>query len=233
MNVHYLQHVPFEGLGYIRTWLDENGHHLSGTHFFEEKYTLPGLAAIDALVVMGGPMSVYDDGRYPWLREEIAFIRDCIRSGKKVLGVCLGAQLIALCLGAEVYAAPHKEIGWYPVTPTAEAIRVEWFYSLFQENPTVFHWHGDQFGIPDDGSVNLLFSEANGNQVIYHNQDVIGLQFHLEVTPQSVQQMLENAGNELADMPYVQMKETIEQGITHISHCNDIMNALLMNWLDA
>src|SRR5262245_15038627 len=118
MQIHYFQHVPFEGLGYIETWLKENGHDISVTRFYESSYQLPPVSAIDALIVMGGPMGVYDEDKYAWLRDEKAFIEDCIRAGKRLLGICLGAQLLSVCLGAAVGAAPNKEIGWFPVKPT-------------------------------------------------------------------------------------------------------------------
>ena len=139
MKVHYLQHVFFEGLGYIENWLTKNNHTISSTRFYEHGYRLPEAENIDVLIVMGGPMGVYDEDRFPWLKEEKTFIRNCIQSGKKVLGICLGAQLIADCLGAKVDKAAHKEIGWFPVTPTEECKQLVWFYELFKGNPTVFH----------------------------------------------------------------------------------------------
>lgn len=160
MRVHYLQHVPYEGLGYIETWLKENNHSISGTRFYEPGYALPSISDIDALVIMGGPMSVYDDYKYPWLREEKIFIEDSINAGKKVLGICLGAQLVALCLGANIHTAQHQEIGWFRVQPTEQIKSISWLHQLFKDEPTVFHWHGDQFEIPFDDS----FSFFRGKQ---------------------------------------------------------------------
>ena len=112
MKVHYFQHVSFEGLGYIETWLNENKHSVSSTKFFEKNYVIPEINEIEALIVLGGPMSVYDESKYPWLHEEKIFIEDCILDGKKVLGICLGAQLMAVCLGSNVFTAKNKEIGY-------------------------------------------------------------------------------------------------------------------------
>jgi GMP synthase-like glutamine amidotransferase len=159
MNVHYFQHVSFEGPGYITTWLTEQGHNITATLFFERQYRLPDLSEIDALIVMGGPMSVYDDHLYPWLQEEKAFIEDAIEAGKKVLGICLGAQLAALCLGTFVPTALQKEIGWYPVQPAPEAVKIApGISALLAEQPVVFHWHGDKFDIPY-GVMNLHFRQ--------------------------------------------------------------------------
>jgi len=230
MRVHYLQHVPFEGPGYIETWLKKAGHSISVTRLYEAGHRLPDIAAIDALIVMGGPMGVYDEHEYPWLLAEKSFIEECIQSGKRVLGICLGAQLTAVCLGAEVHPAPNKEIGWFPVTPTEASKTLPWMYDLFRDEPVVFHWHGDQFRILA-GSIDLLSSAANRNQAFYYNEKVIGLQFHLEVTEKSMQLMLDHGAAELTDAPYIQTAGKICAETYHIEGCNKIMAAILDNWL--
>ncbi|MBS1604970.1 MAG: amidotransferase [Bacteroidetes bacterium] len=230
MNVHYLQHVPFEGPGYIEPWLKKAGHSISATRLYEAGFKLPGVDTIDALIVMGGPMGVYDEHIYPWLLPEKAFIEDCIRSGRKVLGICLGAQLTAVCLGAKVHPAPNKEIGWFPVIPTPSSKTVPWLYELFRDKPVVFHWHGDQFGIPA-GCVDLLSSAANINQAFYYNEKVIALQFHLEVTEKSMQLMLEHGAGELTVAPHVQTAGRISAETYYIEKCNRIMSAILDHWL--
>jgi len=108
MRAHYLQHVPFEGLGSIEPWLRGAGYEITNTQFFRSA-ELPDFDQIDLLVVMGGPMSVNDEDEFPWLRKEKKFIRDVIEFGKPVLGICLGAQLIAGSMGAIVYKNPVKE----------------------------------------------------------------------------------------------------------------------------
>lgn len=227
MKVHYLQHVPFEGLGYIENWLTKNNHTISSTRFYESNYHLPEAGDIDFLIVMGGPMGVYDEDRFPWLTDEKALIRNCIQSGKRVMGICLGAQLIAECLGAKVDKAAHKEIGWFPVMPTQESKQLPWFYELFKDNPTVFHWHGDRFEIPN-GGLNLLLSDANANQAFCYNENVIGLQFHLEVTEETVRLISENCADELCESPYIQTKGQIKAGTAvHAENCNRIMEGIL------
>lgn len=231
MKVHYLQHVHFEGLGYMEIWLKENNHSISATRFYEAGYSLPSVAEIDALIVMGGSMGVYDEDQFSWLREEKMFIENCIQAGKKVLGICLGAQLIADCLGAKVAKAEHKEIGWFPVIPTEESKKLTWFYDLFKSQPIVFHWHGDKFQIPGNETLNLLSSEANNNQAFYFNQNVIGLQFHLEVTEETTKLMLENGGNELTNRSFIQSIAEIKSGIRYVQPCNKIMSDILNMWL--
>ncbi len=117
MNAHYLQHVPFEGIGSIEGWLSRNGARVGRTRLYQGE-ALPDVERMetnDLLVVMGGPMSVNDEGTFPWLAAEKAAIRAAVRRGVRVLGICLGAQLIASALGARVYRNSVKEIGWFPI----------------------------------------------------------------------------------------------------------------------
>jgi len=111
MNIHWLQHVEFEGLGCIEPWLAENGHTVSCTRLWADE-KVPMVGKIDGLIVMGGPMGIYDNVEFPWLAAEKAFIKEVINQNKPVLGICLGAQLIADVLGAEVRPASGKEIGF-------------------------------------------------------------------------------------------------------------------------
>ncbi|MGJ7029956.1 type 1 glutamine amidotransferase [Niabella hirudinis] len=231
MKVHYLQHVPFEGPGYIESWMQEQHHELSVTRFYDAAYQLPAIDAIDGLIIMGGPMGVYDEARYPWLAEEKKFIKACILSGKKLLGICLGAQLIASCLGAKVAGATYKEIGWFPVQPAIGSQRLPWFDALFKNNPVVFHWHGDRFDIPAD-SLNLLISAANSNQAFCYGATVIGLQFHLEITASSMNQMLTHGAADLESALHVQSEQTIMEGLVHINPCNQMMAVVLQQWLN-
>jgi len=225
LRIHYLQHVPFEGLGYIETWANENEHILTATKFYKN-VIFPELSDFDWLIVMGGPMGVYEEGIFNWLAEEKSFIKTCIDAGKKVLGICLGAQLIAVCLGAKVVLAKNKEIGWFPVFPTDECKKLAWFYELFKDNPIVFHWHGDQFEIPNNCS-KLLVSEAITNQAFSYDDNVIGLQFHLEVTEQTTALMLEKGTSDLTNSRFVQPIEDIRIGKQYIGHCNKIMKTIL------
>ena len=203
MNIHYFQHVPYEGLGHIQAWAEEQRHQLSSTRFFDESWQLSNLDEIDALIVLGGPMSVFDEAKYSWLEEEKQFIKAAIDSGKKLLGICLGAQLLANVIGAAVKPAPNKEIGWFPVNATEESKVLPWFFELFSENSTVFHWHADKFEIPY-GAINLASSEANKNQAFAIGDQVLALQFHVEMTHDDIQVLLENARADIVPGNFVQ-----------------------------
>lgn len=112
MRAHYFQHVPFESPGSIEPWLNSNGYELTCTRFFES-FEWPDPEAIDLLVIIGGPMSANDEDIFPWMGLEKQFVREIIESGKPVLGICLGAQIIASAMGARVFPNPVKEIGWF------------------------------------------------------------------------------------------------------------------------
>jgi len=204
MRAHYLQHVAFEGLGSIRPWLKAAGYEITNTQFLKSA-ELPDINEIDLLVVMGGPMSVNDEDEFPWLIQEKRFIRDFIENGKPVLGICLGAQLIASAIGASVYPNRVKEIGWFPIQ------RVSSTDSSIFRFPTsleVFHWHGETFDLPS-GAILLAKSTACENQAFQLGRSVIGLQFHLETTPEAAREIVSNCHDELVPSQYVQTEEEI------------------------
>lgn len=201
MKIHYLQHVPFEDPANILGWAELRGHKLSRTLLYEGD-ALPENDAFDALIIMGGPMSVHDEALYPWLVQEKEFIGKAIAAGKPILGICLGAQLIAECLGAEVMVNPQKEIGWFPVRLTSEVLGLPIAAALPYEF-NAFHWHGETFGIPK-GAVRLGNSEATENQGFLYGDRVIGLQFHLESTRESVAELCSHGEQELLPGPFVQ-----------------------------
>ncbi len=189
MKIHYFQHVPFEGLGCIEQWATAGGHDLSVTRFHLDE-AVPALDEIDWLIVMGGPMNIYEEAEYPWLAREKQFIGQAIQSGKVVLGICLGAQLIADVLGGRVTSNAHKEIGWFPIELTAEATASPLF-DFLPPGLAAFHWHGDTFALPQ-GAVRIARSEACENQAFLHGKSVVGLQFHLEFTSRSLATILPN-----------------------------------------
>lgn len=198
-KVHYFQHVAFETPQNIYGYFQHNDYAPSFTKFYKDNYQLPRLEEVDILVVMGGPMGVYDTDIYPWLATELAFISDCIESGIKVIGICLGSQFIAKAMGAEVYAGTQKEIGWYPISVT---------YKDISKDVTVFHWHGDTFHLPK-GVQRIASSECTTNQGFY-NDHVLALQFHVEMTQAGVETIVSECGSELeVDEQYVSSAKEI------------------------
>ena len=198
LRAQIFQHVPFEGPGALAPWLRRAGFRLATTRL-DQSPGLPDPAGVDFLVVLGGPMSVNDESRHPWLPEEIRYLRRYLATGKPFLGVCLGAQLLATALGARVYPNPVKEIGWFPVTGCRHAHPCAFH---FPDTAEVFHWHGETFDLPA-GAVHLARSAACANQA-FQVAAAIGLQFHLEATPATARAMVRNARAELVDRPGIQ-----------------------------
>jgi GMP synthase-like glutamine amidotransferase len=219
-------HMAFEKPGYIVQWAKEKNYNFSTTKLYEP-FTLPELNEFDWLIVMGGPMGVYDEDKYPWLKEEKAFIKKAIDNKKIVLGICLGSQLIAEVLGAKVFPNKHKEIGWFKIKTTEEAGKNDLF-GFFPKEAIVFHWHGDTYNLPP-GAVHLAESEACKNQAFLYNERVIGLQFHIEVTDKLLSEMLEGLSDELKKDTFVQTDDKIREDIHHCNENNLLLHQLLNN----
>lgn len=223
MRAHYLQHVPFEGPGAIGSWLEAAGYKITATKFYEST-SFPPPGQVDILIIMGGPMSVNDEEHFPWLRLEKQYIKQTIESGKAVLGICLGAQLIASALGKAVYPNRRKEIGWFPVQGLAS--EHEWTFA-FPPVIEVFHWHGETFDLPED-AVLLARSEACENQAFQVGHKVIGLQFHLETTSESARAIVKNCRAEILPSKFVQPEAIIlDQPPDKYRRINDLMAEIL------
>ncbi|HET7115080.1 MAG TPA: type 1 glutamine amidotransferase [Hanamia sp.] len=224
LRIHYFQHVPFESPGNIEVWCHENGHTLTSTKFYENP-TLPALAEIDWLVIMGGPMGVYDEKKYNWLADEKQFIKEAIAARKTIIGICLGSQLLAEISGAKVYPNKYKEIGWFPVELSHDAMHNKLFAGI--NSPiTVFHWHGDTFDLPEN-AVHLAHSEACRNQAFLYKKNVLGLQFHLEMTKDTLKEMLKTGKSELTKEKYIQSEEEIRSQEKFIENNKKVLFLIL------
>ncbi|MEK6745241.1 MAG: type 1 glutamine amidotransferase [Nitrospirota bacterium] len=193
MNVLILQNVTSEGPG---TMAD----HLAAAKAsftiidLEQGQFLPAIDAYTHLIIMGGPMAVYEMDRTPYLWAEAKFIEKAVKAGKHVLGVCLGAQMLAHALGARVYPGGAKEIGWYDVDLTDDGMTDPCMAGLAvtgTRTAKVFQWHGDTFDLPE-GAVRLASSGLYPNQAFRYSDRVYALQFHIEVTPAIVHGWLRN-----------------------------------------
>lgn len=184
MNVLIVKNIVSEGPGTIEDHLraDAIPYTVVELHRGEPR---PDPGMFSHLVVMGGPMAVYQMDLHPFLKEEARLIAQAIASNKHVLGVCLGAQMVAHVLGARVYPGTDKEIGWHRVAITPEGMTDPLMSSLSVDgtnNAEVFQWHGDTFDLPA-GSVRLASSGLFPNQAFRYSDRVYALQFHIEVTP--------------------------------------------------
>jgi GMP synthase-like glutamine amidotransferase len=224
MKVHWLQHLPFEGLGSMGTYFQQKGFPATSTHFYLNQQ-LPDIDSFDWLIIMGGAMSANDDAEYPWLTLEKQFIKKAADSGKVVIGVCLGAQLIAAALGAKVYRNKYREIGWFDITPTDDAKKTI-LSDCFTKTQDAFHWHGDTFDLPK-GAIHLASSQACKNQGFIIDNRVVGFQFHLETTFKSAKDLIDNFADELNGDKYVQSESEMLSDISRFDKINKVMCSIL------
>ena len=207
LRIHCLQHVSFEEPAYLEVWAERHNVNLRRT-LLNEGEALPNIDDFDCLVVLGGPMSAYEEDDYPWLIEEKQFIRRAIDNGKILLGICLGAQLIAEVLGSKVFKHSHSEIGWYPIQFT-DVGRRHPFFKDFPDPFTPVHWHGDTYELPDD-AVHICQSEGCKQQAFIWGDRVIGLQFHMEFSMHTLHRLIHKSQKILsAGGRYTQAEEAI------------------------
>lgn len=226
MPIEIFQHVHFEGAGAIAAALQERGARLRHTRWYAGDRA-PALEDCDAVVVMGGPMSVNDETDYPWLREEKQFVERAIRAGVPVLGICLGAQIIAAALGARVYTAPQREIGWFALEGLDDGPGGYRFPQRLQ----VMHWHAETFDLPP-GARHLARTPGCENQAFCVGSTVLGLQFHLEMGLPEIEAIIAHCGADLEEGAWVQSAATIRALCAqHVEASQRQLGLLLNSWL--
>jgi len=237
MTIAYsIEHVSFENPAFILTWLDEHNipcHALrpfKGEHFVDP-------VEVDLLIIMGGPMNIYEEEQYPWLKDEKKFIKAVIDMGVPVLGICLGAQLIADVLGGRVTRTDCGEYGWHKVKrvlplPNCSFLSLSRSHNLYPKLPDfldIFQWHQDTFVNPPD-SVHLYTSTICQNQAFIYKSHVIGLQFHPELDETSIRKFLKQSEAELSEKGLDYLIEDITLHINLCTHghrfISDIMDYL-------
>jgi GMP synthase-like glutamine amidotransferase len=205
MKVHWLQHADHEDPGTILPWLANQGLRARGSCLHSGE-ALPAVDDFDALIVMGGPMNIYQHDRHPWLVAEKQLIRRALDGGKRLLGICLGAQLIADQLGGPVVRNREPEVGWWPVQLTDLGRRSPLLGS-WPEAFTAFHWHGDTFALPP-AAESLAFSEACAQQAFSCDGGrILGLQFHPEVRVDMLREWF--SADQPRPGPYVQTADAV------------------------
>jgi GMP synthase (glutamine-hydrolysing) len=189
-----LRHLHFEDLGTLEPLLVARGYAVRYLDAPTDDLYAVDMAAADLLVVLGGPIGAFDDHIYPFLRDELAVVLQWLASGRPLLGICLGAQLIARALGASVVSMGVKEIGFAPLTLTQKGEGSP--LAALGQTP-VLHWHGDHFGIPD-GATRLAGTQTCANQAFSIGRNVLALQCHLEANPRQIERWLVGHACELA-----------------------------------
>ncbi len=191
MSILIVKNISSEGPGTIEDFLVHNNMHYTVIDL--ERHAIDSADAYDTLVMLGGPMSVNNEAGYPYLTDEMRLAAQFIKAGKKVLGVCLGAQLMAKALGARVFVGAVKEIGWHDIELKDAGLQDPFMAQLAPDRKAckVFHWHGETFEIPQ-GAERLAASDLYPNQAFRYGTHAYAFQFHIEVTRQMIFDWLKN-----------------------------------------
>lgn len=227
-KIYVLQHHPVENLGTIADALAGAALAWQYVRLYDGQPLPASLKGAGGLIVMGGPMGVYQTDRYPWLAEEMRLIEEAMKADLPVLGVCLGAQILAAALGAKVNRNPNgKEIGWYPIQ-LGDSARHDRLMRDLPATLTAFHWHGDIFDLPR-GTALLASSEKTPCQAFRHGAKVYGFQFHLEVTREGVAAMAEAFAKEL-DREHIAAEPMIAQADEFGAPLKKISELVFSRW---
>lgn len=228
MKVFVIQHLHFEGLGSIQPELYKLGHEVSFFHAARamDMEILSRIRA-DLLIVLGGPVAVYDADQYPFLTQEKKIVESYMEEKKPVIGICLGAQIIADVLGARVYSGQAKEIGWGPIS-VPDNCSVDGFQQFSREK--VLHWHGDTFELPS-GSERLASSTLYENQAFLYGNNVLGLQFHLEFLARELEYWLIGHCCEIAGAPNVSIEALRKDTASYGRRLEDLSGRFWQQWL--
>ena len=227
-SVTIIQHIDCETPGIIADCLQSAGIEMHFVRTFNGNPIPSSLDLQAGLIVMGGPMSVYDHGRFPFLLEEQRLIEQALKDDKPVLGICLGSQLMAATLGAEVKRGRQKEIGWYPVSLTESAATD----ALWQKLPsrfTAYHWHGDIYDLPQ-GAVSLAASELAPCQGFRYGEKAYGFLFHMEVTEKIIGNMVKKFSGEL-EAENITASSIIAKSKDHLQQLQTIGGRVFGRWV--
>jgi GMP synthase (glutamine-hydrolysing) len=231
MRALVLQHISVEGPGRLAPFLEQRGWTLETVALYAGAPLPEQPGAYQAIIVMGGPMGVYDDAMYPFLRQEHDFLQRAIAQEVPLLGICLGSQLLAKALGARVYRNPQKEIGWYTVDLTAAGYTDPLFAGI--DSPVrVFQWHGDAFELPS-GATALASSPLCTHQAFRYGDRVYGLLFHLELTPEIIHSWLDMFRDELAGVRgYIEPERIVTDIPRYLEHYQQVSTQLFTNLVE-
>ena len=228
MKILALQHTACEGMSYLEKALEKRD--------IEYDYVLLNAGAdipddtsgYSAVVILGGPMNVYEEKEYPFLKDEDLFIKKALREGKPMLGICLGGQLIAKAAGAKVLTGHRKELGWYDLTLTKAGI-ADPLFNGFPHGFKVFQWHGDTFQIPE-GATKLASSEIFPNQA-FRLGSAYALQFHIEVAEETIKDWMEEYGEELRSLDYIDPLRIAEDTKRYVESLYGLADRFCSNYI--
>ncbi len=206
MKMLIVTHASFEKPGSIQSWAERNNYQITEIRPYKGD-ALPNVDDFDFVVVMGGPQSPLEIDKAPYLKDEINMLSDALKLNKRIIGVCLGAQLISEALGARTERSPYREIGCYPLELLCDA-KADPVFNQFQNNLDVMHWHSDMPGLPE-GAVLLAKSEGCPRQIYRYGDRVYGFQCHFELTKELVLEMVKKCPNDLKAGKYIMMEQEL------------------------
>ena len=227
MSVKVIQHIYCEILGTIAESLAAENVAAEYIRPFRGERIPTGMEGSSGLILMGGPMGVYEQDRNPFLREEICLIEGALKEQKPILGICLGSQLLASALGGEVTKGKKKEIGWYPVSLT-EAAMTDPLWTEIKSPFIACHWHGDIFNLPQ-GAVCLASSELTACQAFRYGRNAYGFLFHMEVTRRIIEDMVNSFTDELKEAA-IDGQEIVEKAKDHLPALQTLGSRVFGRW---
>ena len=229
MRIHIIQHMPYESTGFLSNWANQPNNFVTFSHPYQTEW-YPSPECFDLCIVLGGSMSAKDTKKLPWLGRELDFLEKAVIKRKKMLGICLGAQLISRVLGGSVYQSLYREIGWHPVRLTPAARNLPLF-DQFPDSWMAFHWHKDTFAIPPMG-YRIVETDGCPNQGFLYEDHVMALQFNMEADRETIAALLQNCRDDLILGTYVQSEKEILDGLQmHIRSMHRLLEAWLNTWV--
>ncbi len=230
MKFLFIKHIDIEGPGTMGSYLEENNFKYDTVELYNNDTLPDNPSQYNAIVVLGGPMNVYEEEKYPFLKAEDELIKKTLNENIPMLGLCLGGQLISKACGAKVKKTETKEIGWFKTCLTESGQNDPLFTGLLAEIE-VFQWHGDTFDVPEN-SIHLASSELCRNQAFRYNENVYALQFHLEVTREMISDWLTAYSGEVASTEGVSSKTILEYAEQYSDAYNKQANIFYSNFLN-
>jgi GMP synthase (glutamine-hydrolysing) len=228
-TVTVIEHVACEKPGIIEEILENRGIKPRTIHTYQGQPVPKDMAGLAGLIVMGGPMGVYEVEHYPFLRDEMRLIERALKDQKPVLGVCLGSQLLAAALGAAVTKGKQKEIGWYPITLTPVS-EEDPLWTGIERAFVACHWHGDVFELPR-GAISMASSNLTACQAFRYGRNAYANLFHMETTAEILQGMVEAFPEELKEAG-VDDGDIVRQSAEHLPRLHKIAKAVFSRWVD-
>jgi GMP synthase (glutamine-hydrolysing) len=227
-KIYVLQHHSVENLGNIADALEGAALAWHYVRIHDGQSVPASMKGAGGLILMGGPMSVYQTERYPWLRDEMRLIEDAMKLNLPILGVCLGAQILAAALGAKVNGNPNgKEIGWHPIR-LHDSAKDDRLMRGLPVTMTPFHWHGDMFDLPP-GAVSLASSDKTPCQAFRHGDKAYGFQFHFEVTREGVAAMADAFAKDLV-RENIAAEQMIARAVEFMPALEKISDTVFSRW---